>query len=169
MSASIEGPVAVADDLVLAIGDGNLMAHVGPARDILGHVELAHQGLIEPRDLEFYTSTGVQISFAELRRLAAPDAPSGTGSQASRYVDGKQQAALLDRIHAGLALAQEFLDEHPEAGNQGPNATPMTRVPTVSGTFPEVLLELHRLFVPLTRPDHRGNVFHNLWHAATGT
>lgn len=140
---------------------------------------------LEP--LEVYDVTGRQIPPAELptlataaeqrqqRRPAGGSDPGGFDDPAGfvpvPHPRPADQHRLLDRINESLDFVQAYLTAHPEAGAQGPNIPPKTEVPRPTGSYPEVLAALSSELAPLDPKvqSNRGNWFHNLWHAATGT
>lgn len=176
MSTPEDTEPVIQPDLILAIGTDNLMAHAGPAAAVLKHVErMGSQAALHKQrpeySVEFFSLSGRQVSLEEVKEIVDQgiSAQPYVNDDLGRRVFYENQEALLNRIHEGLRVSQRYLDEHPEAGNQGPNVDPMTEVPRISGSYPEVLAQLAGLFSPLNAMAHRGNVFHNLWHSATGT
>jgi hypothetical protein len=169
----------VETDLVLGISPANDLMHVGPASALLHHLSVATaQNLALTSstsaldEMEYFDIVGRPVSLTEFAQQASSGATADFGRD-SGPVKGKDPWAkrrriLLRRINAALDFAQAYLTEHPEAGNQGPNFPVETEVPRPTGSYQSVLAQLSGLFVPLEGLSHRGNWFHNLWHAARG-
>lgn len=177
----------VEPDLLLCISPDNTMLHVGRAPEVLPHVALSAstaasaRGRKRPVPLEVYDITGRRVPPRELPRLVtAPghrvERPPGEFGDPDSFEpvrgrDRESRRTLLRRIESSLDFVQAYLTAHPEAGYQGPGIPPVTEVPRPRGTYPEVLQALADQLYPLDPHVHsnRGNWFHNLWHAATGT
>lgn len=151
-------------DLVLAINVDNGLVHVGPGGELVEHITVVTKKDRDPLlGFEFYDICGSRLILKKVDGHFAL-----TESKSPIEVD---EQTLLERIYEGLTILQRYLDENPDAGNQGGGRPPITTVPRPEGSFPDVLEQLAQLMSPLdpdARPD-QGNWFHNLWHAATGT
>lgn len=177
--------------VVLAISHDNLMVHCGPAVDLIAHVGVAaHNPPIaapaptRPPMLLRRTTGGAPLTGRPLggpmleyfdihgEGLGAPRGGAFAPLAAGEPVDLKaRRRILLARIDEGLDNLQRALDENPELGNRGPGLPPLLAVPRPTGSYRDVVTELADWFFPLNPQIHlnRGNWFHNLWHAATGT